>query len=64
MADDIKLKSLDEQIAIARANINELIEEATAFSGAGNDERTSDRIAEQEQHLASLTAQHDALVRA
>jgi hypothetical protein len=46
--------SLDKRIAIIRANIRQLTEQATALSGAGDETRTADRIAEQELLLAQL----------
>ena len=45
---------LDERIAMIRENINELVEQAAACSGAEDENRTADRIAEQEQELAKL----------
>ena len=39
---------LDERIAMIRENINELVEQAAAYSGAEDENRTADRIAEQE----------------
>ena len=42
----------DERIAMIRENINELVEQAAAYSGAEDENRTADRIAEQKQELA------------
>jgi hypothetical protein len=39
-----------------------LIEQAAAYSGAGDESRTADRIAEQEQELAKLIELRDALL--
>jgi len=50
---------LDERIAIARENLRQLVEQATAFSGAADEERMADRIADQEQRLASLLRERD-----
>jgi hypothetical protein len=50
---------LEERIAIIRQNIAELVEQAAAYSGAGDETRTADRIAEQEQELARLIALRD-----
>jgi hypothetical protein len=36
-------------------------EQAAAYSGAGDESRTADRLAQQEQELARLTAQREAL---
>ena len=57
------LAELDQRIALIRQNIRELIEQAAAFSGAGDEARAADRIAEQEEELAKLTKMRDALLR-
>jgi len=53
----------DERIAMIRENINELVEQAAAYSGAEDENRTADRIAEQEQELAKLIELRGALLR-
>jgi hypothetical protein len=63
MADAATLIELDERIAIIRDNIRELTEQATAFSGATDEARTADRIAEQESLLASLLKERESLAR-
>ena len=55
------LAELERRIAAIRQNINDLVEQAAAYSGAGDESRTADRIAQQEQELARLTAERDAL---
>ena len=50
------LAELDERIAITRQNIDELIEQAAAYSGAEDESRNADRIAQQEQELSRLIA--------
>jgi hypothetical protein len=59
------ITELDERIAMIRQNINALIEQAAAYSGAEDEDRTADRIAEQEQEqeLAKLIGLRDALLR-
>jgi hypothetical protein len=52
---------LDDRIAILRDNIRQLIEQAAAASGEGNEERTADRLAQQNEALDKLVAQRDAL---
>jgi hypothetical protein len=47
---------LEKRIAVVRQNIAGLVEQAAAFSGAGDEARAADRIAEQEQELARLIA--------
>jgi hypothetical protein len=55
------LAELDTRIAAVRENIRELTEQAAAYSGAEDDARTADRIAEQEQLLAALLKERQAL---
>ena len=51
---DPSLEELDERIAIVRDNIRDLTEQAAALSGAEDETRAADRIANQEQQLAEL----------
>jgi uncharacterized small protein (DUF1192 family) len=55
--------ALDDRIAILRDNIRQLTEQAAASSGAANEERTADRIAEQQAELDRLIKQRDELVK-
>jgi hypothetical protein len=57
------LEELDERIAIVRDNIRELIEQAAALSGAEDETRAADRIAEQEQLLAELLEERESLLK-
>jgi hypothetical protein len=52
---------LDDRIAILRDNIRQLIEQAAAYSGAEDEDRSADRIAQQTQELETLIKQRDAL---
>ena len=61
MADPKTLAELDERIAIARANLSELMEQAAAYSGAADEALASDRIAQQADELERLTKERDAL---
>jgi hypothetical protein len=54
---------LEEHIAIVRDNIRQLIEQAAAFSGAEDEERNADRLAQQNEELAKLVKQRDALLK-
>jgi hypothetical protein len=56
------LVELDRRIAIVRDNIRELVEQAAAFSGAEDEERNADRIAQQQAELERLLRQRDQLV--
>ncbi|MGY5775732.1 hypothetical protein [Rhizobium sp. LEGMi135b] len=59
----LTIPEIDRRIAVIRENLRELIEQAAAFSGAADEERTSDRIAEQEEELERLTKQRDELAK-
>lgn len=55
------LAELEDRIAILEDNLRDLTEQAAAYSGAGDEDRSSDRIAELEQQLAALKKQRDQL---
>jgi hypothetical protein len=57
----LSLEELDARIAIARDNIRQLIEQAAAFSGAEDEDRNADRIAQQNEELQRLLKQREAL---
>ena len=57
----LAVSEMENRIAILRDNIRQLIEQAAAQSGAGDDARISDRIADQTQELEELIAARDAL---
>jgi uncharacterized small protein (DUF1192 family) len=59
----ISLAELEQRIAIVRDNIRQLIEQAAAFSGAEDEERNADRIAQQNEELERLVKQRDALLK-
>jgi hypothetical protein len=52
---------IDQRIIIAQDNLRELTEQAASYSGAADQERASERIAEQEAKLVLLRKQRDAL---
>jgi len=54
---------LDERIAILRNNLRDLTAQATAYSGASQEELAAERIAEQEAKLQLLIKQRDQLTR-
>jgi hypothetical protein len=62
MDDDATLKELNTRIAAIQENLRELIEQAAAYSGAADEDRTADRIADQEDKLAALLARREALI--
>ena len=50
---------IDNQIAIVRDNLRQLVEQAASSSGAADEELMSQRIAEQEAQLALLRKQRE-----
>jgi uncharacterized small protein (DUF1192 family) len=59
----LSIAELDERIAIIRENIRQLVEQAAGYSGAEDEERNADRIAQQTAELDRLTKQRDALAK-
>jgi hypothetical protein len=57
----LSLAELEQRIAIARDNIRQLIEQAAALSGAEDEDRNADRIAQQQEELDRLIKQRDEL---
>ncbi len=62
MNDNENLGELDIRIALIRENIRELIEQAAAYSGAADEDRTADRIADQDARLAELLEKREELL--
>jgi BRCT domain type II-containing protein len=63
MSGSLSLDELNDRIAITRDNIRQLIEQAAAMSGAGDEARNADRLAEQQAELDTLVKQRDALLK-
>lgn len=61
MTGPLSISELEDRIAILRDNIRQLVEQAAAAAGGANEERASDRIAEQSAELEKLTKQRDEL---
>jgi uncharacterized small protein (DUF1192 family) len=59
----LSLLELEQRIAIIRDNIRQLVEQAAAFSGAGDEARNADRVAQQTEELERLVTQRDALLK-
>jgi hypothetical protein len=59
----LSLSELNDRIAILRDNIRQLVEQAAASSGAGDEERTSERIAQQNEQLDKLVKARDAMLK-
>ena len=59
----LSLAELEQRIAIARDNIRQIIEQAAAQSGAEDEDRNADRIAQQQEELDRLIKQRDRLLK-
>jgi hypothetical protein len=62
-APPLSLPELEERIAISRDNIRQLMEQAAAYSGAEDEDRNADRLAQQSKELAALLKERDALLK-
>jgi hypothetical protein len=58
-----ELAELDTRIADIRENLRELVEQAAAYSGAADEDRAAQRIADQEAELERLTKQREGLAK-
>jgi hypothetical protein len=63
MSNGLSLPELEDRIAILRDNVRQLIEQAAGYSGAEDEARNADRIAEQSAELAKLVKQRDAMLK-
>jgi hypothetical protein len=59
----LSLSELNDRIAILQDNMRQLVEQAAGSSGAQDEERTSERIAQQQEQLDSLVKQRDAMLK-
>jgi hypothetical protein len=62
MADAAALADIDRRIQIVEDNLRDLIEQAAAYSGAADEERNADRIADQQAKLDALLKEREALL--
>jgi len=58
----LSLAELNDRIAVLRDNIRQLVEQAAGSSGAQDEERTSARMAQQQEELDRLVKARDAMV--
>lgn len=58
----ITLPELDREIAIVRDNIRQITEQAAAQSGAADEDRNADRIADQQAELDRLMKLREELL--
>jgi hypothetical protein len=63
MADTEALAEIEQRIAVLRDNLRQLVEQAAGYSGAEDEERTADRIAEQQAQLDALLKERDVLTK-
>jgi uncharacterized small protein (DUF1192 family) len=63
MSNSLSLPELNDRIRILQDNIRQLVEQAAASSGAQNEERTSERIFQQQEELERLVKQRDAMLK-
>ena len=61
MADQAKLQEIDRRIQIVD-NLRQLTEQAAAYSGAADEERNADRIADQQAKLDVLMQEREKLL--
>jgi hypothetical protein len=59
----LSLSELNDRIAILQDNIRQLVEQAAGSSGAQDEERTSERIAQQNEQLDKLVKARDAMAK-
>jgi hypothetical protein len=59
----LSLPEIEDRIAILRDNIRQLIKQAAGSSGAEDEARNADRIAQQTEELEKLTKQRDAMLK-
>jgi hypothetical protein len=57
----LSLPELNDRIAILEDNLRQLSEQAAGSSGAADEERTSTRIAQQQEQLDKLVKARDAM---
>jgi hypothetical protein len=62
MVDQVALADIERRIQIVEDNLRELIEQAAAYSGAADEERNADRIADQQAKLDALLKEREALI--
>jgi hypothetical protein len=62
MADQAPLAEIERRIQIVEDNLRELVEQAAAYSGAADEVRNADRIAEQQAKLDALLKEREALI--
>jgi predicted RNA-binding protein len=62
MVDQVALAEIEKRIQIVEDNLRELVEQAAAYSGAADEQRNADRIADQQAKLDALLKERAALL--
>ena len=62
MVDQAALNEIEKRIQIVEDNLRQLMEQAAAYSGAADEERNADRIADQQAKLDALLKERDELL--
>ncbi|HEX3673753.1 MAG TPA: hypothetical protein VHU87_05720 [Rhizomicrobium sp.] len=57
----LSLPDIEDRIAVIRDNIRQITEQAAASSGAADESRNADRIAQQQAELDALVRQRDEM---
>ena len=63
MVDAAALADIEKRIQLVEDNLRQLVEQAAAYSGAADEERNADRIAEQQAKLDALLKEREALLK-
>jgi hypothetical protein len=63
MADKAALAEIEKRIQLVEDNLRQIVEQAAAYSGAADEERNADRIADQQAKLDQLLKEREALLK-
>ena len=63
MAAQAALAEIERRIQVVEDNLRQLVEQAAAYSGAADEERNADRIADQQAKLDALLKEREALLK-
>ena len=62
MVDAAALADIEKRIQLVEDNLRQLVEQAAAYSGAADEERSASRIADQQAKLDALLQEREALL--
>jgi hypothetical protein len=62
MVDKAAPADIERRIQLVEDNLRQLVEQAAAYSGAADEERNADRIAEQQAKLDALLKERETLL--